>query len=52
MKSKDFEIFENDEKAQIFRNGIKKESDNIDIFTKDGIIDLFQQLNLKRTYQF
>lgn len=42
VKSKEFETFKKKEESIIFRNGIMKEKESIDIFTEKGIIDLFR----------
>ena len=41
---KDFKKFKNQKQTIILREGILKEKDNIDIFTEEGIVNIFKPL--------
>ena len=49
VKSKDFENYKKEEKSIVFRNGLLKEEEKIDIFKEEGILSLFSPIkdNLK-----
>ena len=47
VNSKDFEKFKKEKRVIIYRNGIIKEKQKIDIFTKEGVIYLFRPLKFK-----
>lgn len=47
--SEDFEKFKKEDQAIISRNRIKKEKQKLDIFTTEGLLNLFRPSNIKRT---